>query len=78
MSNVERTGKGFRFTPSISFDGVAIIVGLILAAVWFGQLKQKVDATADTVARHSEELKTLNETTARIAAHVEERKRNQP
>jgi len=40
------------FIPTISFDGIAMIVGIITCSIWMGALSQ-------TVRDHSEEIRTL-------------------
>lgn len=48
------------FKKEISFDGVAIITGIILLTVWIATLKNNQDATAKTVESQGVELKEIH------------------
>lgn len=67
--------RRFSFNPTISFDGVAIIIAVIALAVWAGQIKEQVSQTAAQVRSHDEQLFKLNQTTASLAAIISERER---
>jgi hypothetical protein len=40
----EHRSNGIRFQPSLSFDGVAIIVGILLGGLFLGNIRAEVDA----------------------------------
>lgn len=63
--------KGFRFQPSISFDGVAIIVAVIVAAVAWGQL-------TTTVKRQGEDIQALQVTTGQHTVEITDLKARVP
>ena len=50
-----------RFNPTISFDGVAIILACIYCALWFGSLSQTIKDHTETLRRHDAMLQTLAE-----------------
>lgn len=43
------------FNPTISFDGVAIIVACVTASVWFGSLSATIKQHAESI-RHIEQI----------------------
>lgn len=55
--------RGFRFQPSISFDGVAIILAVIIAAVAWGQI-------STIVKRNSEDIQELKITTGQHTVEI--------
>ena len=63
MTNPHNDQKGFRFQPTLSFDGVAILVGVIIAAAAWGSLRttvdaqgKRMDALEPTVAAHGQQI----------------------
>ncbi len=47
------------FNPTISFDGVAVIVALITCCFWFGRLSEKVNRLEQSTAQHEATLAEL-------------------
>lgn len=59
--NAAPEGKRFFFNPTISFDGVAIILACIGCSIWFGTLKETVRQQGETIRNHEKILQTLSE-----------------
>jgi hypothetical protein len=62
-----------RFDPQISFDGVAIIIACVIAAISWGRLEQRMESAEETIRSHTEQLKQMAETNARLTAIIDER-----
>lgn len=54
-------GKKVTFNPTISFDGVAIIVSCIGCAIWCGGLSEKVSYHTDQLKRHEVIIQTISD-----------------
>lgn len=59
-----------KFNPTLSFDGVAMIVGILTCCVWLGTLNQKVEQNSKDIAEHKDAIKILSETTATTARNT--------
>jgi hypothetical protein len=55
----KKTNHRVTFNPSISIDGVAVILACITCSVWFGGLKETVRQHADTLKTHEILMQTL-------------------
>lgn len=53
--------KVLAFNPTISFDGVAIILSCVMCAIWFGGLSQTVKNHTEQLSRHDNILQTLSD-----------------
>lgn len=65
----------FRFNPSLSFDGVAILIALFGGALWLGQLSQKVEQHDSRISAAESTLTEISRTQSTLAAIVDERTR---
>jgi len=65
--------RKIRFNPTISFDGVAIIIACIAAAIAWGTLKQTVHQHDTLLQQHSSEIGELKERTDKLEVRVDER-----
>lgn len=73
------------FNPTISFDGVAIIVACVACCVWFGSLSQTVKEHSETLRHHEQLMEQLAqgqkiqaENIAVLTTLVNERTRKEP
>ncbi len=76
--------KRFTFNPTISFDGVAIIIAVIAASIAWGRLSARVENMESrfqevklTSDEHARQLNTLSEAQATLAAIMSERNHRQ-
>jgi hypothetical protein len=53
--------RTFTFNPTISFDGIAVIVACVTCAMWFGTLSQTVRNHTEQLQHHGQILETLSE-----------------
>ena len=71
------------FNPTISFDGIAIIVACVTCAVWFGTLSKTIEIHTETIRHHEQIMDSLSkaqdltaQNIAVLTALVNERIRN--
>jgi hypothetical protein len=83
MGDTEFVSKKHRFNPTLSFDGVAIIVACVACSVWFGRLDQRVEFVEKTLGQHaqiienqSKAISTLSEIIAVIRDEMNRDKRS--
>lgn len=62
--------KKFSFSPNLSFDGVAIIIGCITCCVWFGSINETIKNHTDTLRRYGDVLQALTEGQKLQAANI--------
>jgi len=53
--------RSLTFNPTISFDGVAIIVACVSCAIWFGGLSQTLKNHTEQLQHHDQILQTLSD-----------------
>jgi hypothetical protein len=51
--------KKLTFNPTISFDGVAIILACIGASLWFGAMRETIQAHGQQLRDHARVLQSL-------------------
>lgn len=61
-----------RFNPTISFDGVAIILGIIGLCVWMGRLDERVQSATTTISAHESQIREMNIAVTRLVTSVED------
>lgn len=62
----EKSIKAWGFQPTISFDGIAMIFGIIAACVWLGRLQANMEALK---AAQDMTMKQIEEHSRRIEDH---------
>lgn len=63
------------FNPTISFDGVAVIIALLTCCIWFGKLSEKVSRLDEASKHHEEMLTELRHNTDVMQTLISERTR---
>jgi hypothetical protein len=64
--STEEPKRKFNFNPSLSFDGVAIIIGVASVLIWVGALKQQVSQLQNSSDAHSLKLETMESSVDRV------------
>ena len=59
-----------KFNPTISFDGVAVIVACITCSVWFGGLSATVHQHSEQLKRHDEIMQSLSDNQKATSANI--------
>lgn len=60
----------FQFEKKLSLDGVAIIVGVVAALVWIGELKATINELQKQGAEHSQQLNDLGKSVDGVKSDV--------
>jgi hypothetical protein len=66
----DKPRRTLTFNPTISFDGIAIIVSCITCALWFGGLSQTVKQHAEALQHHEQILQTLSDAQRLQSANI--------
>lgn len=59
-----------RFNPTLSWDGVAIIVACVTSLIWFGTLKETVKQHGEIIKHHEEMIQSLSEGQKLISQNI--------
>lgn len=59
-----------KFNPTLSFDGVAIMLSCIVALTWFGTLKETVSQHTAALKRHEELIERISEGQKLISQNI--------
>jgi len=70
MGDTEFLRKTKGFNPTLSFDGVAIIIACILSSLWFGRLENRISVAEKTLDHQAQIIANLSDSQANLSKVV--------
>lgn len=66
------TPKPQFFKPTLSFDGVAIIAGIIIMSVAYGRIAERVQSNSEAIRANREDMRTMTQSQQQFAKDLGE------